>query len=69
MSTLVELADVFFNGAGSRFKGDPKPAEAKMLAEMVKRKKSIVRVGKKYYRFTVEEVQLEVKDPPSKVNS
>lgn len=69
MSTIVELVDVFFNGAGSRFKGDSKPAEAKMLAEMVRRKKSVVRVGKKYYRFTVEEVQLEVKDSPSKVGA
>ena len=56
MNTFVKLADVFFNG---------RPAdsgEKVTVADCIKRGSSVVRLGRKYYRITCQEVKLKVEE-------
>lgn len=54
MDGVAKIFDVLFNGRPA----EPEPLPGVSLADLIKRRSSVVRVGKKYYRFTVDEVKL-----------
>lgn len=54
MDGVGKIFDVLFNGRPA----EPEPLPGVSLADLIKRRSSVVRVGRKYYRFTVEEVKL-----------
>lgn len=54
MEDLAKIFDVLFNGRPA----EPEPLPGVSLADLIKRRSSVVRVWRKYYRFTVEEVTL-----------
>ena len=59
MSSIAKVLDVFFNGRPA----DEQPAPSGVtLAEIVRRKSCVVRVGKKYYRIESTEVTLTAKE-------
>lgn len=54
MEDFAKIFDALFNSHPA----EPEPLPGVSLADLIKRRSSVVRVGKKYYRFTVEEVKL-----------
>lgn len=56
MDGVAKIFDVLFNGRPAE--PEPAPSPGITLTDLIKRRSSVVRVGKKYYRFTVEEVTL-----------
>lgn len=59
MDGVAKIFDVLFNGRPAE--PEPSPPSGITLADLIKRRSSVVRVGKKYYRFVVEEVKLEAR--------
>lgn len=58
---IEEAMDIFFGSPGPN--ENPKIGNGGVtLAELIRRKKSIISIGKKYYRVTIEPVTLQVKE-------
>ncbi len=59
---VEEIIEVFFGSPGEP---EPKIGNGGVtISELIRRKTSIISIGKKYYRITVEPVQLQVKPKP-----